>query len=795
MILQHETALCKIADKMSLKTKKTLKIFLASPSDVNPERETIRTAIAEINRYHSFNDVFIEIFGWEQLSPQMGRPQATINEHLQGCQVFIGILWRSWGSPPDNEGTFSSGFEEEFELAKRLHYENGSPELLLFFKEIDHNQIKDPGQSLAKVINFKKKIEEDRALLYKTFSKLEELATEVRVAINVIISRHLHADNHIPKSPRTPRIASATESSPSYPGSAAPNAMKQIAFLGQILAKSGGLSSIKDLDLSSLVSPEFVKARLMLLVSGLEQVISHEFQPFPIHKHHILYKFSQELHCSEQERSVLFQAMLASDDNVIPGWLWLPDLKDFSFAEYLSIILFQTDSRNLRIRCLEFISLMGFDSIRPKEKRFVWYVLLIADGIEHDQLWPHVVSFIDEQAFSYIEAAGPDNWLYQRRDWLRIWLNCKSSALSFLQSCTDYSLIPIEHSIEMLSAISDLSVEQLSSISRSSNSVLRRAAISELRRRGVSVPKRSSVLMEMLSPLNGVPGLSMIFDAHSMASLLEKSSKDLQEMLMEDSNDRHLAYQLLIERGEISHSQVRSDISSNFERLNADVETHASSARVEKHEEFASFTLAPSLNAKREMDVMRLTNAALAGISIKPEQSDLSLARGLLAKGSNVSACAQIIQSVGQESDVALCVAATKDVADNEKLDLLNAALSLSPSAETLAHELIKSKDKVIRQFGASVIAKYDIAWAREAMFRLLYDSESDVRTFVAILLGEQLSHASLVLLLSRYLNEEIYYYDVVTWLDRFLYAPPALMRFYLEKSPDVLNLRSSSKC
>ena len=82
--------------------------------------------VTEVNRLVKKIDWSIDLLGWEDTLPGYGRPQALINRDVEQCNLFIGLLWRTWGTPPALDSTFSSGFEEEFRLqepvAKGRHF-------------------------------------------------------------------------------------------------------------------------------------------------------------------------------------------------------------------------------------------------------------------------------------------------------------------------------------------------------------------------------------------------------------------------------------------------------------------------------------------------------------------------------------------------------------------------------------------------------------------------------------------------------------------------------------------------
>jgi hypothetical protein len=95
--------------------RKVVSVFLASPSDLSDERKAAKSVVDEFNSLLSNRFGYhVELVGWEDTVSVFGRPQSTINRELERCELFIGIMWKRWGSPPGGGSSYSSGFEEEF---------------------------------------------------------------------------------------------------------------------------------------------------------------------------------------------------------------------------------------------------------------------------------------------------------------------------------------------------------------------------------------------------------------------------------------------------------------------------------------------------------------------------------------------------------------------------------------------------------------------------------------------------------------------------------------------------------
>jgi hypothetical protein len=153
---------------------KGYRVFIASPRGMEDERQKFFDTIQEYNRIEALpvNIQFIPV-GWEYTLPGMGRPQTQINEEVRKCDYFVLTLWDRWGTPPDKDGKgkYSSGSEEEYHIALDCFKDSKLPmkQIVALFKSVDARQLSDAGPELQKVLNFKKELEEGKAILFKTF--------------------------------------------------------------------------------------------------------------------------------------------------------------------------------------------------------------------------------------------------------------------------------------------------------------------------------------------------------------------------------------------------------------------------------------------------------------------------------------------------------------------------------------------------------------------------------------------------------------------------------------------------
>lgn len=118
-----------------------LRVFIASPGDLEAERLRLQSVIDELNRssWAHEHELTLECLRWEtHAQPEMGRAQQVILNQLSPdtWDVFIGVLWLRFGSEtgavrPDMS-SFGSGTEEEFESAYSGWKTSNRPHIMIY---------------------------------------------------------------------------------------------------------------------------------------------------------------------------------------------------------------------------------------------------------------------------------------------------------------------------------------------------------------------------------------------------------------------------------------------------------------------------------------------------------------------------------------------------------------------------------------------------------------------------------------------------------------------------------------
>ena len=284
----------------------------------------IRDVVAEFN--DSWADELgyqIELVGWEDTVAGCGRPQHLINQDVDRCDLFIGMIWKRWGTPPDNDGKFTSGFHEEFERSIDRRERSGSPDISLFFKQIPGEFMVDPGDGLKRVLKFQETIIAEKKILFQTFATVRELEVLVRKCISAYVIRVKAADTSSePDEVRAQHAKSEQVEVERKSPESSPLSAEGFTFLESLVDRIGQETAMDDLSASDV-------ARFRLLANSISKPGNEEMD-LGVHDINILFSARAEgMKLGERETQCLARLGLQhlSNENV-PLWCWYSDLSD-----------------------------------------------------------------------------------------------------------------------------------------------------------------------------------------------------------------------------------------------------------------------------------------------------------------------------------------------------------------------------------------------------------------------------------------------------------------------------------
>jgi hypothetical protein len=115
---------------------RVLRVVVASPGDVKPERDIVPKVVEEVNRNIARErGLHLEVYRWETDShpgfhPQ--GPQGLIDPQLkiEDCDLLIGIFWHRFGTPTSDA---NAGTAHEFRLAYKAWQQKRQPQIMVYF--------------------------------------------------------------------------------------------------------------------------------------------------------------------------------------------------------------------------------------------------------------------------------------------------------------------------------------------------------------------------------------------------------------------------------------------------------------------------------------------------------------------------------------------------------------------------------------------------------------------------------------------------------------------------------------
>ncbi len=150
---------------MGTMTVKVLKIVVASPGDVQNERDKLEAIATELNRGSAADrGLRLEVVRWETRAYpgfDPAGPQGLIDPiiNIPECDLLIGIFWKRFGTPTKNA---KSGTEHEFRTAYKAWKETGRPQIMVYFNQKSYNPTsKQETDQWGQVLQFQQEFPEE----------------------------------------------------------------------------------------------------------------------------------------------------------------------------------------------------------------------------------------------------------------------------------------------------------------------------------------------------------------------------------------------------------------------------------------------------------------------------------------------------------------------------------------------------------------------------------------------------------------------------------------------------------
>ena len=792
-----------------------LKVFVGSPNDLKPERRKSREVVDRVNRHLARNlGIYVELRGWEDTLLGSSRPQQLINEDVREADLFIGLMWQRWGSPTSRDGGYSSGFEEEYELAREQLKAGQLEDIWLFFKEIGEERRGDPGAQLSQVLLFQRRVAEEKDVFYKEFPTPERWGELLYDSLVEYLTRESGPS-------RSPDSSVAREGGES-----------EIAVRG-----SGLLESIDAV--SKAVSRDDVDAvdrlqttRVYLATVALLNAVRPETTTIGTHEDQYLYSLRDRIRLTRLEQLYVVVSLAADQNDVLAGWWWV-DLSKEEAGQALLYLIATSGSFTTQNSALDSLFHLGqypdlatlVDTIGSSDSLVVkrafhllGKVAPIEDVTDLAELaqtsspevaegaWKAALAVLardaPERAIEWFK--GPDSHRDEQiLDIIRPVL--AGGAAEAIGELLDDRSPSVRR--EVLERLKDsLPEPALRKLGRDENGPIRAAAYKELARRGegVSEEEIEERVPEKERGRYGIGGPSADdgFPVLGREDVLLEYYRgvpyaELSGRIAWSSLKAPVAYEALSDRYFPRFKQtLRSDIEEDFARLDdsstlrdipdmdepglGEEEREQIRELVKKNRELSSFF----------KETFR--RAAFRSLAKHAEMEDVRLARALLwerrfmlMEHDLVRAAFKILWNHGDGSDREV----VEDVINETHYPDIKAAgaqlylrLAPDPSSDAFARLVSVKDDGVVS--GALQYVLGNPNWLAVADVRgLLYSDRGDLRIRGLAFFARTRSRQELVDLLNGYpTGSGTYYYDVVCWLDRILFSPEPLRDEYLRR-------------
>jgi hypothetical protein len=773
---------------------------------VSPEREHADQVVAELNESLKLAGLQIDLLKWEQRPPGYGRPQEQINAMIDECDLFVGLLWQRWGSPT---GKFSSGFEEEFQHAITRRGKNGvAPEIWLVFKHVSPTFLKDPGAQLQKVLSFKAEQQDLNQVLFKKVKSTPDWVKSLRTWLNQFclpIALHNAPQSEKPQANLLPPQISTSE-----------NVFQDPEFsvqLTNLIPKIGSaiIAGSEEFDrTSSNRLSEFEVVRLFLLVSTwMSRRYTNE--PIGIREMNLLHSYRYEMEPTNKETYELLRSLIVDTSDVIPGWFWARQMNEAEATTWLLNLARRDPSEFVRQRALD---LMKTAQLWIPESWWADLPFKDSEWTVRNAAYNYLAEVGDKTALSLMDQPEADSTLssaeYAKMHLLLRVSPTEAVADLLKEGGAFYFPDDIERSI--VEAMPGSATDVLTKALEASGPKIRSAASSLLlERNALPLVKAKELLTDpdLSVRMNGLlslvksgdtPSLHEIKrllkqdDGNSAKSLLgggleidplqlgkadtviiayfrTKTFEELKALLDWFDLDGRLAYHALaLQYFDRFVDEIRLDLETSFIRIKEESEQRIETAMRDKmiaaFKPYESFIRA------------EYAEAAFHGILQAGDASFVELARKYVSvENTKVKTLAtKVLLNFGGSQDAPTMLELAMEKWGPWREPAAHAALKFSSDPKATALALFDTNSSEVSKVAFEWLMTCDALEIQEVFQMQLHDNKEGKRVRAVFYLQQHAkSKEELEKVLRDYQERESYYYNVVTWLDRLLYAPDLL--------------------
>ena len=167
-------------------TKRTFRVFVASPGDVREERSLMPKVVESLNRtLGKMLDIAVELWRWEADAPAAaGEPQPIIDPELDEADVVLAVFWNRFGTPTSAGPT---GTEGEVLRSLARWRERRRPQVMIYFCQRPSLLGREDLEQRLRLLEFRERVAP--LALAVDYTETEEFAWRVRDDLFVTVGR------------------------------------------------------------------------------------------------------------------------------------------------------------------------------------------------------------------------------------------------------------------------------------------------------------------------------------------------------------------------------------------------------------------------------------------------------------------------------------------------------------------------------------------------------------------------------------------------------------------------------
>jgi len=794
--------------------RNVLTIFLASPGDLNSERQIVHNAVERVNKVLSRRTGWhMELLGWEDTLPGYSRSQELINKDVDLCGLFIRILWRRWGS---ESGKYSSGFEEEFVRARNRRRETKEPELWLFFKSIDDETKRDPGEQLKKVLKFQEEQIRNKELLFKEFDDTNQWD---RMIYDHIMSYILDLSPQSPEEIYKEKAISIDTSKKKDADKSTDEKKTEVSYPAE-LVKVFSETNEKFLN-NQKISLDIWDAVRIYLQTTVWFANAHISEVFGNHEINLVYEKRKEWTLTDSERWFLFRSFISDQYDNRPGWFWLSNYTEKEVIKFLILLSLRDSNDSVREGAIKLIYETGMSVekeiiskwLKNNNKEIVLNAIKIINNSRNIQLLELLERFIEHKDASIREEA----------------LNSKIVILYYIRPDESFKLL-IDSGAKLPEVINqtlnDMSLKvdkkNLFDALKKAESHIRLFCSKYLRSAKLLTKEDCQFIFKDPDPLVRKEGLLGYIDlghevemdfinklfpepkeqekgllgytlqpvqANEFWPMIFKKRKSTE--LLTELNFYQLqsieAYRILLSQyfKTIEH-RVRRDLDDEFEGLRKESESMLRNKYGD---------VAESIYQGLDDDTItyiksRFISAAIDGLAVHGKKSDLKYARKYICNTSHNVAdegAIQILKKYGNSSDVDILLKAASNAYGKTKIEALETAYKLSLNKAGFLNQLFEMEDEKTTSIAIKILSSNILPKKSEIVKSLLKNKNGDNRMKGLSIYLKNQTLKEIESFLSEYIAQETYYYNIISWVDKLLYSKGIFRKYYKKRISEMI--------